>query len=211
VECVDGGLAADGLDAADAGGDGGLAEDLAVANDAGAGDVGAAAEFLAEVADGDDADVVLVLLAEEGHGAGGAGVLEGHDFRLDGLVAADVVVHEALDVLQAGGVDALEVGKVEAQAIRRDERARLVHVIAQHVLQRALEEVGRGVVVLDARAAVGVDARVDTRRPTLSTPRLTLREVDRHLADERFVPVICALPSAVSSVPVSPTWPPASA
>jgi hypothetical protein len=67
------GLAGDGFDAPDAGGDAGLADDLAQADVAGALHVGAAAEFGGEVADAEHAHVVAVFLAEQGHGAGGHG------------------------------------------------------------------------------------------------------------------------------------------
>ena len=59
------GFAAHGFDAADAGGDGGFVEDFEVADLVGVADVGASAEFLGEVADGDDADGVAVFVAEE--------------------------------------------------------------------------------------------------------------------------------------------------
>ena len=80
---LEGGLAGQRLDPAHAGGDGTLAGDAEEGDVAGAADMGAAAELdrvgAAVLADthGDDADLVAILLAEEGHrtlGDGGVAV-----------------------------------------------------------------------------------------------------------------------------------------
>ena len=73
---VEGCLAGQGLDAADAGGDRALGHDAEQRDVAGAADVGAAAQLdrvgaaVRRLAHRDDADLVAVLLAEQRHGAG---------------------------------------------------------------------------------------------------------------------------------------------
>ena len=60
-------------------------------------DVRAAAEFLAEVGDGHDADLVAILLAEQRHGAGGDRLIDRHHVGGDLRVAQDLLVDETLD------------------------------------------------------------------------------------------------------------------
>ena len=54
-------------------------------------------------------------------------------------------------------VDRLVVAEVEAQPVRADERAGLLHVRAEHLAQRPVQDVGRGVVAADRVAARAVD------------------------------------------------------
>ena len=49
------------------------------------------------------------------------------------------------------------MAEVEAQPVRGDERTLLFHVAAQHLAQRGMEQVGRGVVEHDMLAPVAVD------------------------------------------------------
>ena len=88
--------AGDGLDAPHSGGDAPLAGDGAQPDVAGAVDVAAAAELARElaVADGDDADLVAVLLAEERHGAEGLGGVDGHDPSCRGAGSDDLGVDD---------------------------------------------------------------------------------------------------------------------
>ena len=55
------------------------------------------------------------------------------------------------------GRDRLVMAEVEAQPIGRDERTRLLHVRTEHLAQRPVQDVGRGVVAADAVAADAVD------------------------------------------------------
>jgi hypothetical protein len=57
--------------------------------------VGAAAKFGGELAHPHHADLVAVLLAEEGHGAGLDGVLMLHEPGLNPVVAADFGVYQS--------------------------------------------------------------------------------------------------------------------
>jgi hypothetical protein len=157
------GLAGHGLDAADAAGHAPLAHDPEQPDLAGRADVRPAAELDRDLGvEGDDADGLAVLLAEERHRAAGLRLGE-RDAGLDarGDVLEDPAVHAALDLPLLLGRDPLEVREVEAEAVRGDERALLLDVRAEHLAQRGVEEVGGGVVLDDAAAAVARDERGD--------------------------------------------------
>src|SRR5207245_5060825 len=115
--------ASDGFNAAHACGCGLLRGDLEHADVAGAADVRAPAQLLAveasgrgRVGDGHDADVLLVVaVAEEGESAGGEGLVERGDVRLNFGVEQYFVVYLLLDVAQLGGINRGEGRKIEAQ------------------------------------------------------------------------------------------------
>ena len=65
------------------------------------------------------------------------------------------------------GVTGLVVAEVEAQPVGRDERALLLHVVAEHLAQRPVQDVGAGVVAADRVAA----RRRRSRRVRLLTGR----------------------------------------
>ena len=76
----------------------------------------------------------------------------------------------------------LEVREVEAQAVGRDHRARLLHVLAEHLLQRLVEQVGRRVVGADGVAPLVVDRRAATTSPTCERRPRPPRRVDDQAA-----------------------------
>ncbi len=51
------------------------------------------------------------------------------------------------------------MGEVEAEAIGSDQRTCLPSVLAEHAVQRGVEQVGGGVVAHDVPAPAGVDGR----------------------------------------------------
>ena len=150
-DVVVGGLSADGLEAAGAGGDCAFGDDLEETDLAGGVDVGAAAQLAAVTADVDHADSCAILLAEKGEGALGLGV-EVCLVALDLGVIEDAPVDDALDLLELRGGDGLEVREVEAHAVGGVERAGLAHVGAEHAAQREVEQMRGGVVALDGAA-----------------------------------------------------------
>src|SRR5690606_39575808 len=93
-------LAGDGHDAAHAGGDRSFAEDLEQADLTGAAHVGAAAKFEGAGVHLHHAHALVVLLAEERHGADRLGFVERHLAGLRLRVVADHPVHPRLDPLQ---------------------------------------------------------------------------------------------------------------
>ena len=149
---------------------------------AGAVDMGAAAELDREGAvraraverraHRDDADLVAVLLAEEGAGAGLDRLVDGHELRHDRLVLQEHRVGDVLDLSDLVVGDRLRVAEVEAQAVGRDERALLSHVLAEHLAQGLVQEMRRRVVGADRRAARAVDRELERlRRPRGSRAR----------------------------------------
>ena len=115
--------------------------------------------------------------------------------------------------ISCSGRDRLVVAEVEAEPVGRDQRARLLHVRAEHLAQRPVQDVRGGVVAADPVAAHAVDRGGDV-----------VAFDDRAAADHRVVhderagkPVGrvddvefgAARRSVI--VPVSPTWPPDSA
>ena len=115
--------------------------------------MGAAAEFHRHVPDADHPHNVPVLLAEQGHGAQLAGLLDGHfpHHRLQPLhdPQVDQSLHLPELVARQGG----EMGEVEPHPAAGDQLARLLHMIAQHPAQRRLQQMGRRVVAHGGRAA----------------------------------------------------------
>src|SRR5438034_9789876 len=76
-------------------------------------------------------------------------------------VGADGGVGLVLDVAEGPIVDPPVVAEVEAQALGRDERAGLLHVLAQSAAEGGVEEVRGGTVDARGVAAGGIDAGVD--------------------------------------------------
>ena len=62
-----------------------------------------------------------------------------------GSPRCNLVVHEALHLLELLGGELLRVGEVEAQALGGDVRAHLVHGWPQHLAQGRLQQVRGGV------------------------------------------------------------------
>ena len=154
-------LAHGGLDPADAGGHGPLGLDAEGAGLGGVVQVGAAAKLHGEVAHLHHPDGVAVLLAEHGHSALGLGLVNGQLLGDHGIALQDGVVHQPVDLRQLLRGNGLEVGEVEAQPVRLHQGARLVHVVAQDLLQRGIQQMGGAVGPADGLAALGVDGGGD--------------------------------------------------
>ena len=95
------------------------------------------------------------------------------------LVGEHPLVGQRLDARQLVGAHRPVVAEVEAQAVGGDERAGLLHVGAEHLAQRPVQDVRAGVVAPDRLAP----RRVDRRGRLL--PRAQLALDDAHaVADE---------------------------
>ena len=101
------------------------------------------------------------FLAEERHRAGRDRLLRVLDRGVDGLVLEDRLVDDPLDLLSLLGRDGGEVDEVEAQAIGRDERARLLDVPAEHLAQRGVQQVRGGVIAPRRITQLAVDFGAD--------------------------------------------------
>ena len=100
-----------------------------------------------------------VLLAEQGHRPTGNGIrvrllLEGELNSLE-----DSAIHEGFHFGDLVGRERSMMGKVKAQAIRRDQRARLVDMLSEYTPQRRVQQVRGGVIPLGVTAAIARDAR----------------------------------------------------
>jgi len=149
--------AGEGLDAAHATRHAALADDHQEADLRRVAHVRAAAQLHGLAGHVHHAHHVAVLLAEQRHGAAGLGFVDGHDLGGHRAVLADLFVDDGLDALELLGLDGLEVAEVESQALVVDQGALLMDVIAQHLAQCGVQQVGTGVVQGDALAAIGVD------------------------------------------------------
>src|SRR3954468_962978 len=99
-----------------------------------------AAQLTAEARYGNHPYLLAILLAEQRHRAGGDRLIEWHHIRLDLEVLEDLLIHEALDFEQLGLVHLGVVREVEAQAAGIDHAAGLLHMLAEHLPQRGMQQ-----------------------------------------------------------------------
>ena len=90
--------------------------------------------------------MVAVLLAEEHHRAEPARFVDRRDEGAHRQVLEDLLVDEVLNSLPLFVRQLLRMREVEAKLVRAHGRARLLDVLAEHVAQRLVQEVRRGVV-----------------------------------------------------------------
>ena len=121
----------------------------------------AAAELHREVADRHDTDDLAVLVTEVRDRPGSAGLVERHDLGADVGIGEHARVHERLDRTDRVGIERGEVREVEAEATRLDERAGLLRVLADELLDGRVKDVRGGVAASRRRTTVGVDTRGD--------------------------------------------------
>src|SRR5436190_1559287 len=156
------------LDAAHARSDRALADDGDQADVAGAPHVGAAAKLdrpaecvaalLARaLAHRDDADLIAILLAEQGAGASLARLVHRHQARGDLVILQHHLVGDVLNTRKLFRTDRLRMHEVEAQPVRRHQRAALGDMVAEHQAQRLVQQVRRRVMGADRAAPVMVD------------------------------------------------------
>ena len=131
-------------------------------------DVRAAAKFGAEVhavvLDLYNANIVSVLVAEEGERPGlhRLAIAGGAPGNLK--VVTHFFVRELLRLNERAAGRGFEVREVEAQPVRRDQRALLADVRAENRAQRGMQQVRAGVVTRRARPPREVDARMGRLR-----------------------------------------------
>ena len=145
-----------GLYTADAGSYAAFAHNLEETDTARAAGVDTAAELTGGT-EAHHAHLVAVLLTEERHGAQLAGFLDGGVAVLvERHVLAYHAVHDALHLAQFLFGHFLVVAEVETQGVGAHKRTLLLHMVAQHLLQRIVQQVGGGVVGSAGVALVGV-------------------------------------------------------
>ena len=119
--------------------------------------VGAATQLERMPAGLEHAHDVAVLVAEERDRTELGGVVLGGLVVAHRVVGEDLVVGEVFDLADLLGRDRLEVAEVEPQAVGRDQRTLLLHVVAEHLAQRPVQDVGAGVVAPDRVAPIDID------------------------------------------------------
>ncbi len=144
------------LDAAHAGGDAALGYHLEEADVAGAPDVRATAQ-LARGADVEHAHFVPVLISEKSERTRLDRLVVLHDARRGRGIGENLGVDPGLDPPDFFLRHRRVVREIEARPAGIHQRAPLLHVRAQHLAQRLVHEVGRGVVAHGAGAARGCD------------------------------------------------------
>ena len=105
----------------------------------------------------DDADLVAVFLAEQGHRAGGYRLVGRHQPRRNRLVRADLRVHLGFDGVDLLAGQRLRVREVEPEIVGRDQASLLGDMRSEMPAQCGMKQVRRAVVGPDSVAAVGVD------------------------------------------------------
>src|SRR6185437_5906384 len=136
----------DRFDATSTGPDRALAQDHEGADLRGRTDVCPAAELPREAIDLDDAHVIAVPLPEEHHRAQLARFFGRRREAPDRDVLEDLVVDEVLHPLALFVRQLLRMGEVKPKLVRAYRRARLTNVVAEHVSQRLVQEMRRGVI-----------------------------------------------------------------
>ena len=157
VDSIQRQLAHGGLDPADTGGYGCLALDAEGTDLSGVIHMGAAAEFHGHTAHFHHADHVAVLLAEHGHSALLLGLLDGQHLRHHRDTIQNGVVDQLIHLCQLLRGDGLEVGEVEPQTVRLHQRTGLMDMVAQHLLQRRIQQMGSAVGAANTLAALRVN------------------------------------------------------
>ncbi len=99
--------------------------------------------------------------------------MRGPLLRVHRGVAANLLVDDALDPLLLVDGDRLEMDEIESQAIRRDERSRLLDVTAEHLAKRRVQQMRRGVIAPRGVAHVRVDLGGHRYRRLCSVPWTT--------------------------------------
>ena len=104
---------------------------------------------------------IAVLVAEEGDRAELLGGLHRGLEMATGTVVEHLGIDAILDLGDLFRGEALVVAEVEAKSVGTDIGTLLLHVLAQHLTQRVVKDVGGGVVAPDRRTSVVVDGGGD--------------------------------------------------
>ncbi len=127
------------------------------------------------------------------------------------LPGGDPLADQGFDLFDLGRLETFVVGEVEAGLAFVDQRALLHHVVAQHVAQAQVQQVGGAVVGHRCGAAVPSSTESCASPPGSKRPARTLPRWST-VSCARWVSITSKhAPSPWRMVPRSPTWPPCSA
>ena len=85
-----------------------------------------------------------------------ARIVHGHQTCVDLIIFENDVVGDVFNAAQLVGRDRLLMHEVEAQSIRRDQRATLGDVIAEHLAKRLVQQMRRGVIAANFVSSAGI-------------------------------------------------------
>ena len=105
-----------------------------------------AAKLHAHLAHFDNAHGRAVFFIKHRRCAGFKSVFQRADFRLHGQIFANHVIGDRFHALEFFITDFGKMGKIKTQALRINQRTGLFNVIAQHCLERRLQDVRTGMV-----------------------------------------------------------------
>src|SRR5258706_554013 len=111
----------------------------------------------------DHANLVVVLLAEERHGARGKGFAERHDASVNARVVEDRAVHLVLDTLELLRRKRAAEREVKTKIRRVHERAGLMHVLTKEVSEGRVQKMRPRVVAHRVTAKLLVDSGARSR------------------------------------------------
>ncbi len=154
-------LAGDSFNAAYAGSYGAFADDVEGTDKSCVAQMSTAAELDGLLSHGDNADDVAVLLAEESGCTHLLSLVNGHLADGDIQTIEDHVANALVDGKDLIGGECGEVSEVETEMVGLNERASLVDMVAQNVLESSLEQMSCGVGTHDGTAALGIDIGAD--------------------------------------------------
>ena len=152
---------------------------------------------------------IAVLVAEEGDRTELLGGLHRGLEMATGTVVEHLGIDAILDLGDLFRGEALVVAEVEAKSVGTDIGTLLLHVLAQHLTQRVVKDVGGGVVAPDRRTSVVVDGGGDDLARLEAAGAGDL--VDMGPGTPYRVSVTSIVTPPPVTVPVSPIWPPDSA
>ena len=130
----------DGSDTADTGTDGFFGNDLERSEVACICNMGAAAEFLGEVAHGDNSDLIAILLIKQSGCAGCLGCFDIEHLCCDRNVLIDLLVDNAFNFLQLRIGRLFEMCEVETSVFRTVVGTGLGNMITKNLFQSCLQQ-----------------------------------------------------------------------
>ena len=107
-------------------------------------------------------DHIPVLFAKQGGSMGLLCLFQGHLLCHDRIVSQNRLVHGHPHGIQLFFRRGGEVGKVKTQEVGIHQRARLMHMLAQHIAEGAVQQMGRAVRAAEGHAALGITRHSNT-------------------------------------------------
>ena len=122
----------------------------------------AAAKFSRKIANPHHAHFVAILFSEQRHGVILVNGLFDWYIRngLDDLIAQHFFIDDVFHVLQFFVFDRSEVREIKAQMVRRNQRSRLFHMLAEHLAQPGMKQMRSSVVAHGGFSSVGIHHRI---------------------------------------------------